>query len=537
MKKTKPILALLSALALLLAAACEQSLSSSGADLDNFHDVRTNQSYTNNVISSNNVSSNYFPDITVSGGGSIGASGLVEIDFTTASSYAASGSRLIGGVNVPQTLDILLGNVEENIKKAIFFEGVTHADATVATARNAYTDISYSIESIQGKIVSVKLSSVVYDAVRPYVKASEYKISGNPIDTDGNFKGGETPYDDYYYDSSSSKTLLSCATTPTVPASRIDRPNTKADFTMTLASTPGNATTPYILYAQVTDTTDTASYDKLKDYITLEVWDPASKSWTAASSITGAYTSTGVATPIVSARSYYFSIPYDDNGYKKYRVVATNLHTFETDVVKGFKRRFATYPVMVGTGSKVTIHDGKKALVTLPLSGATYDKSHSIKGNVFETSSPSHFVVADAQKKNAVLYLEVNMAATGPLGDKGFSSSIDDSVATFNANFKLAYDQQGNTKYINITKVELRDIPGSSIGAGGVKPQQLVLTLDPGYEWVNSRQLTVYAKDGIEFAGNADASKTAGKLGDANGFINIDGSYNWGQYGTLTITL
>jgi hypothetical protein len=323
MKKIKITLVLLSALMLLLMAACQQGLSPTSPGLGDYNDSRTNQNYTNNAISG----TGYFPSITavngLNGGRTIPANKdtLVKIDFTGAVSNARTNN---------QTLDILEGDVAANIKAAIIFEGVTRS--LTADGTNSYSTLNYSVTAVDKEIVYVQLSDLAsYHDVRPYIKASGYKISGQPIDTDDNLLGGESPYDDYY--------LSTLPISDGNITAGFDIPTQKGPFI--LGSFGLQIETSAVIYRAAYNGIgyDKASYASLSSYLKLEKWNPGSKTWDA-SGISGQYTVSGIGS--IGAGTYYFSIPHGSETYDKYRLVAVDLHKFETGLVQGFKRRFST---------------------------------------------------------------------------------------------------------------------------------------------------------------------------------------------------
>jgi hypothetical protein len=517
MKKIKTTLVLLSALILLLTAACQQGLSPTSPDLGDYNDSRTNQNYTDNGIRG----IGYFPSINpVNGllGGRTNPADtdtLVEIDFTAAVSSAN---------DAEQTLDILKGDVAANIRKAIFFEGVRYTFDPLGT--NTYSPLSYNITAVDREIVYVRLPDLAgYHQVRPYIKALEYRISGQPIDTDGNLKGGETPYDDHYYPPRD----ISDGADPT---GVIDRPTQKKPFS--LGSFTPQYETSVCIYGAAYDGIgeDTASYVGLSSYIKLEQWKPGSKAWEA-TGIGGQYTAYDTGT--IAGGTYYFNIPFGQNSYDKYRIVAVDLYKFETGVVQGFKRRFSVYP---GTSDPVTIKDGKKVLDVFVVQGSDYERTHTTGGAIFDSAS----VYTNEVGEEALLILDVDTSQGGPVGNRGLESLP--GIERFNGSFKLAYQLSGSDstavyEYIGITKAELREKPGTAENFyTGEIQQQLVLTLDPAYTWVENRDVYILAKDGIKFAGDdarvADR-KPNGFLGDANGTININGDYTWGVYGIISL--
>jgi hypothetical protein len=523
MKKIKTILGLVTVLGLLLMAACDQGITPTDPDLGNYNDSRTNQKYTDNVIKG----TNYFPGITpasntfLNGGNNpnVAENSVVEIDFTNAVEYAADLPR-------PQTLDILKGDVAANIKKAIIFEGVKYAISP--TVLYDYSPLTYEVMYVDREIVYVQLPNLgSYDQVQAHIKASEYKISGRSIDTDGNLKGGEDPYDDYYGNGGNYLfSVVNGANNLPVGIAK-----TKGDFSLTGFSYDNGTSvsnTTYTYAASYLDfSDDKTSYSGLNAYLKLEKWYPSTKTWgDPVPPVNGLY---GTVAPYEG--EYYFNISYPngENTYDRYRLVAVDLYKFETGEVRGLKRHFRNYP---GTNNDpVTIKDGKKVLDDrIFVTGTNYFRTHTSSGNIFSNKA----VYTDEQGKNAVLVLDADTTQGGPLGTWGFTSSSSDF--TNSNNFRLAYktgsDPADVYKYIGITKAELRSKPG-------VIPvqQQLVLTLDPNYTWVNGRTITVYAKAGITFGGdNPAVYKLAGSLGDANGVININGDYTWGQYDDINVT-
>jgi hypothetical protein len=532
MKKTKTILALVSALALLLVAACEQGLEPTPPELGNFHDSRTNQNYTDDIVKG----SSYFPAI-----GAVNtdpAALIVKIDFETAVKHAKDNNR---------TLDVLKENVEENIKKAIIFQGVTWPSDSDANGINDYQDLAYDVTAVDRMIVYVKLPALTaYHQVRPYIKASEYKVSGKPIDTDSNYLGGESPYDDKYFvviDIGGADKTGKASKPPTALETRHFSLNTFGEHSK---STDDSVFILAASYSGFTD--DKVSYtEKLKERLVLEKWNASAKTWETAS-FSGNYSTAGDL-----AGNYYFNITYGDgaNTYEKYRVVAVDLYKFETETIQGFKRRFTQYP---GTSVSVTAKDGRKVVGTpFPVRGSTHKESHRISGSFiyYDPDDPEDpdapKVYTDEQAKNALLVLNLNTTKGGPLGNLGLKTL----PADFNANFKLAYQTNSDDvsdptnalavfEFIGIDKYELRQKPGTTADAEGGIKQQLVLTLDPGYVWQNSRKVYVLARDGIKFAGDdvkvEDNRKPEGSLGDEKGTINIDGKYDWGYYGSFTAT-
>jgi hypothetical protein len=528
MKKTKTILALLTALTLLVMAACQPVLESTGADLGDFNDARTNQGYPD---SSKIKGTNYFPKITaatsLNGGNSTPPrpNTVVKIDFATPIAIGGTSAVSYAKTN-NQTLDILRGeDVADNIKKAIIFEGVTHStSATYALASNGYTTLTISAVEVEGTTVYVTLPALsLYDEVRPFIKAENYIISGKAIDTDENLKGGEPIFDDYYYDP------ISIANGNTVPGTDLPTyPNMSetpppvgtalfGDFGYHSGASGAysyirSADYAYFAYD------GSASYSaELNKYIKLEKWNVDNKSWDS-TSIQGQYATSGTL-----AGEYFFTITYTADSYAKYRIVAENLHEFKTGKVMGFERRFVNYP---NTTDKVTVTSGKKVLNEFNVWDDTYRSKHTTGGAIFTAFA----VQANDQGKGAVLILDVDKTPRGPLGNQGLAPLPTD----INANLKLAYAVSGTYlttvyDYINIAGATLRADPTDSTN------QQLVLTLDSDYTWVNDRRIYIFAKDGIQFDGDdaliTTGRKLAGSLGDLNGTINIDGNYQWGSYG------
>jgi hypothetical protein len=534
MKKTTTILGLMTALGLLFMAACEQGISPTAPDLGDFHDVRTNSAYTNNALSANGGSvNNYFPDISAPGlnGGRTAAAdknGYVEIDFTAAVAQAR---------NDKKTLDILNGDAAANIKAAIVFEGVVHVsnanipatDVAGAPPYNTYGTLTYTVTAVDRAKAYIELPDLAaYHAVRAHIKASAYKISGNPIDTDGNLAGGESPYDDYYGNGGN---YLFVITDGADTANTTDRPTQPGPFSFSGAAGMSYETATAIYYVTYSDFDyDKADYSGLKDYFKLEKWNAGSKTWVD-SGITGQYAITGL-----HAGNFYFSIPYAADTYDRYRIVAVDLYKFETSgAVRGFKRRFSTYPGIAG--ETVLAKNGRKVLDDrIFIIGFTYGATHLTSSTTLFTIPPGLYT--DEQGKNAMLVFDVDTTDTGNLGFKDFPADI-------NGNFKLAYNA-GTVecpfyKYIPIARAVVRVKPGTTADAGtGAIEQQLVFTLDPGYTWtdISGKTIEIYAREGIGFAGDSSLvinGKPAGSLGDKNGTINIDGHYDWGSYGSFTL--
>jgi hypothetical protein len=528
MKKTKPILALLAALALLFAAACEQGLSPSSPDLGNYNDARTNQKYTSNKIQG----TSYFPTIAATNANLNGGAGTpankdsaVTIDFDDVVSVGAANTAIAKAKAAKLTLDILQGDVEANIKAAIFFAGVKYPTTAGVGVYNAYTVLSYEITAIDRTTVYVKLGDLAaYDAVQPYIKASEYKLSGKPIDTDGNLIGGESPYDDH--------DLTALAVTDGAASGGGDTPRQNVPIAFDDFSNHGSSTSANIYWASEFlqfSQLPNESFAGLSGYIKLEKWNAASKTW-ADSSIAGAYATTGD-----FAGYYYFNIPVSPTGYDKYRIVAKDLYKFETGESYGFKHRFAYYPGHDSGDAdaadwKVTVKDGTKVLDTKSVIGADYEKKHRT-GNIISGAVATE---TDENNKNTKLIITVNTALTGNLG-----LATLPALADFNKNFKLVYqDQSGVWEYVGITDAKIRIKPGTvkSTTTGAIT-QQLVLTLDPNFTWVNGRTISIYAREGITYAGDDPLVTTgrieSGSLGDANGTTNIDGYWDWRSYGNF----
>jgi hypothetical protein len=546
MKKTKTILALVSALALLLVAACDTGLDPTAPDLGNYHDSKNNQSYEGNEIKTDK----YFPDIdaangTLNGGRTTPANkdSLVKIDFTTAVGNAKAAGR---------TLDILKGDVAANIKAAITFQGVTYpSTASGSNFKNYSAGLDYTVKDIDQNIVYVDLAGLEsYHRVRPYIKASAYTINGIAIDTNANRIGGEDPYDDEYYTEISIADGLST-----------DSVNSSADsdtpivyFTLSSFITDnGNWTAPNPAFAYIYATySNSYSLDPLggagiDSYITLEEWSPAEKTWkpSTVKGVNGYYIAS--VPPFPTAEGYYyFKVPYSATTSTNYRVVANKLYDFTTGTVPGYdyKLRFENYP---GSTTKITGTDGKKVLCSVTVYGNAYTKTHTPSGTIFSEAN----LYADEGNKNAVLVFDVIRTAGELLGDLGLKKPSSDGVyaiGEFNANFKLAYEILGSGdavvwEYVPINKAVVRDKPGALKDALGRVDQQLVLTLDPNYAWpTDGRDVTIFARSGIKFAGDAGATpvKGEGSLGNENGsykdgsIVVIDGNYDWGAYGTVT---
>jgi hypothetical protein len=565
MKKTKPILALLAALALLFAAACDQGLSPSSPNLGEYKDAKTNLKYTNNVITGDD----YFPDITavepLNGGETDPKDkrSLLKLDFTDAVSAAK---------NAGVTLDILKGTAEEveaKIKAAIIFQGVLYRDITgitdgtvLANANfppyNDYPTLAASSVTVDRETVYVQLPDLGdYNAVRAYIKASEYKISGNAIDTDGNGKGGESPYDDHYDATHLFNVTQNKRSNTAIYKNRPKNPAAFAlgPFNRHTSTTKAN----YYLAAYYGPhaTYDTESYAGLSEYIKLQVWKAAEKKWED-SSIVGAYATSGD-----FAGYFYFSISVLPNAYDKYRIIATNLHNFATaKEIQGFTRRFAEYPTIsnalapeafsqnvIAPNTPVTVKDGTMVLGELLVYGSDYRDSHFTGSNTYTDLFSVIAVETDEAGKNAMIIADVNTTTRGTLGNLGLAKPLP-VIADFNKNFKLAYllystdniqDAGAVVDYIGIKDAKVRDKPGAVKHATtGEMKQQLVLTLDPGYKWVNGRAIYIFAREGIKYAGDDvlvlpdTTRRKSGSLGNANGAINIDGYWDWGSYGSFT---
>jgi hypothetical protein len=506
MKKTKTILALASALALLMAACVDPTLDSA-PDLGNFNDARTNQGYTNNNIKGDN----FFPTVTVVGGGNLNATStdpntrLVEIDFTTAIAYAK---------DQHQTIDIMDGG--EKLKAAVKFAGVKYPtlDELGEGKYNTYTDLSYTVkDSSGGGIFYVELTGLdTYKAVQPYIKASAYLISGKSIDTNSNHVPGEEPYDNHYYSDLfgiDNNTGYAGGPTPNPPD-----PLGEFKFNTDTIASPGlgiaGSDAKIILGG-----TGTSAYKytsaELAKYIKLEKWNGTS--WESAGVTGKSDTANG---------PFYFEVKYPaDTTYDKYRVVAEDLYKFESLEDDGYKHRFKNYPVITEDGGPVlvTAKDAKKVLETISLKTTNYANTHLIGANDLFSSSPS--VITDTYGKNAQVILDVDTS-------KGYSSLGTASASAIKLVYTTKTGSDQNTTVfhtIPIASAAFRVKPGASVNATPLE-QQLVITLDPGYVWVNGQDVALYANSGVTFGTVV--------LGDEKGTeVNFGGNYKWGEYGTF----
>jgi hypothetical protein len=497
MKKTKTILALASALALLMAACADPTLDPAPG-LGNFNDARTNTAYTNNLA----TGTGYFPSISKVGGGNLNAAStapnarLVEIDFTTAIGSAKTFNK---------TIDIMDGG--EKLKAAVKFAGVKYP--TTAGEYNTYTDLSYTVkDSSGGGIFYVELTGLdTYAAVQPYINASAYLISGKLIDTNGNYVPGEEIYDNHYYSD------LYAITGNTGYAggdvSNSNSPNPLGEFkfnTNTITSpVPGIAgSDAQIILGSAGTSTYKYTSDELAEYIKLEKWNGTS--WEFA----------GVNGKSDAANGpFYFEVKYPaDTTYDKYRVVAEDLYKFESLADDGYKHRFKYYPVISGGSVPVTAKDAKKVLAKISLKTVTYNNTHMTEANSLFAANPR--VITDTYGKNAQVILDVNINLS--LGKVASPSAIK-LVYTTGSGYTAVYHT------IPIESAVFRVTPGTDKNDNPLS-QQLVITLPPGHVWVNGQSVTLYA--------NSDVTFGTVVLGDEKGTeVNFGGNYKWGKYGTF----
>jgi hypothetical protein len=481
MKTTKTILALASALALLMAACVGPTLDPTSPNLDNFNDVRSNTDYTNNLT----TGTSYFPTIATVSGSNLNATSsalnarLVKIDFSNAIAYAQGQSKTIGIIDDG-----------EKLKAAVKFYGVTYGNG--GTIYNDYTDLSYTVTRPEPDVFYAELTGLtVYNAVQPYINGSRYFISGKPVDTNNNGAPGEDPYDNYYQFAAIG-----------ITNGRTAGINTAPDFPTEAFSLTGG-----INKVSAGIEVGTGNYDyreaDLAACILLEKW--SGTSWEP-SGITGRAD---------VSRKYYFTIPTTGT-IEKYRVVAVDLYKFESSPRGQFKHRFSSYP---GSGGSVKKADGKKVLSEEWFVANTYWTTHDVGGNssvLFQAPQ----VITDIYGKNAQVILNVDTSENYPLGAGASKDAIKLVYKTGSGNAEVYH-------FIPITNASFRVKPGTSSTASPLN-QQLTLDLDPSYVWVNGQTIEVYANSLVKFGAVA--------LGDEKGStsVNFNGDNKWGLYGSFS---
>jgi hypothetical protein len=490
MKKTKTILALASALALLMAACADPTLDPAPG-LGNFNDARTNTAYTNNLATGNTC----FPSIQAVSGSNLDATSaapnarLVRIDFGGAITAANSETP-------KKTIDIM---DEAKITDAVKFLGVKYA--APGTDYNTYTELLYAAERVESGVFYAELPDLTsYNEVQPYINGSKYLISGKPIDTNGNDAPGEDPYDNYYYNTSDSSLYPSALTIDNTSATGTN--NNSPDFPIQAFSLTGG-----ISQTATGIEVGTGNYDydgaKLAEYILLEKWDGTK--WVDAG-IKGT----------AAGKVYSFAIS-TTAVLEKYRVVAVDLYKFESNAKGPFKHRFNTYP---GIGGVVKATDGKKPLYVTEFVDGAYWSTHDIGGNNYNLFTNPKVSTSMYGNKNVQIILDVDTS-------KGYLLGAGASPSTIKLVYKTT-NSDGYDKYhtIPIASAAFRVTPGTDKNASPLN-QQLVITLDPGYVWVKDKTVEIYANSGVTFGTVV--------LGDEKGStsVNFNGDNKWGKYGSI----
>jgi hypothetical protein len=562
MKKTKPILAFLAALALLFAAACDQGLSPSSPDLGEYKDARTNQNYTNNAINGKDFLPTFNVENTshILDAGTIGVPkySTVKIDFS---------GPIVKASEKGLTIDILKGDeaaVKKQIAEAISFLGVLLASEIADPSPdgppyNTFKELAYTVIAVEQTAVWVEITDSLtsYPRVHPRIKAYKYKISNKPLDTDNNglvSEEGKDPIedDDVYYTLTVNNNTAVGEDNPRVPPILFADGNVPASISVTSFALGGLAydsdvrDQSRIFLAEYSDYTIDKQPYAFSEYIQLQKWNPSTKEWEA--STAGQYDA--------KDGEYTFTITYDADTYAKYRVVAKDLHKFVSGEVQGFKRRFVDYPHSDGSSDPVTTKDGGLKVLKVEYSTGSHKYDFTVEGSVhvkenvrstiFEVNSGKvdAEVQFDKQYKNVMIILPVETDPTKTeIGNLGLVAPLP---GNFTDNFKLICevdetisDPDAVLKDIEIASAQVRPRPGKPKDeATGRIYQDLVLTLDPDFTWLANKDVKIYAKAGIEYAGDDTAKilvnpRPKGSLGDVNSTIEIDGSYGWAEYGTI----